>query len=440
MKRPGKRTLRLACALVLGPPVLWGLIVAFLPTGWARDKVVACLRESTGQEVRLASVHLRPFGGVGLSGLEIAAPKTAADPWLSVRSLEIDVSIRDLIAGRISPTVCLASGVSVRVRRDAEGRLEFEDLLKPSPRPTGKADSPDAPDTAPAMAFRLEDSRVTVVDDATSTLLEFTEVQGHGTSEGPLADLTELTARLNGGTVEMAARLDRAMGTAIEGHIQVEQVVLGGGMKALAYALPLVAPVAEDSHAQGVLTLDLTLKARGETSQALAQNLTGRGNVLLDDLTLDNSRVMAEVSKVLPVPGRGQLGSLRGDFKIAGRRVTTGNTVLKIADIPVDLMGWSDFDGRLDYSVKSDKIGKKVAGLADRLPSEARELLADLPVDDFGSLVNVRITGTIDRMTARPADGSALARRNASKDPARRAEDRAKLKAAGKKFLDRVVR
>ena len=73
------------------------------------------------------------------------------------------------------------------------------------------------------------------------------------------------------------------------------------------------------------------------------------GGVLLDDLTLDNSRVIAEVSKVLPVPGRGQLGSLRGDFKIAGRRVSTTNTVLRIADLPVDLMGWSDFDGRLDY-------------------------------------------------------------------------------------------
>src|SRR3954447_24653629 len=107
MKRLGKKSLRLVLALVLGPPVLWVLILALLPMEWARVKVVAALRSSTAQEVRLGAVRLRPFGGVGLSGLEIADAKTATDPWLKVRDLTVDISVRDLIVGSIAPTECV---------------------------------------------------------------------------------------------------------------------------------------------------------------------------------------------------------------------------------------------------------------------------------------------------------------------------------------------
>ena len=149
---------------------------------------------------------------------------------------------------------------------------------------------------------------------------------------------------------------------------------------------------------------------------------------------------MDEVNRVLPVSARGKLGSLAGDFRIASRRVTTANTTLRVGRTPVVLSGWSDFDGGLDYSVNCRALGKTVTSLAGKLPPEARDLLSDLPLDDLEGLASLRITGSLDRLVVAPGDGGTLPGKTAARPPARRAEDRAKLKAAGKKLLERVIR
>jgi hypothetical protein len=160
----------------------------------------------------------------------------------------------------------------------------------------------------------------------------------------------------------------------------------------------------------------------------------------LDGLNLDDSRILDEVAGLVPIPIKGNLGSLRGNFQIVDQRVSTADTILKIIDVPVKLAGWSGFDGRLDYLITCEKLGKVVDKLTRRLPSEARELLADLPMEELKSLADIKVTGTIDKPSVKPADGSLLSNRSAAKDPARRNSDKAKLKAAGRRLLDRVLR
>lgn len=443
MKRPGKKIRRLAAALILGPPLLWCGILALLPMDWARDKVVAALETRTGQRVRLGAVRLRALGGVRLDDLALAAKGSESDPWLKVGTLVVDVSARDLIAGTISPTKAHLAGVKLRIRRDSRGRLEFQDLLAtdptaaPPPIPTTVAPIQDSRE----MTYRLADATVAIVDEVTDTRLDLTDLMGHGTYDGVVATLDALTGRLNGGAIEMAAKYDRTGGrTELAGQVRAQSVALGVGMKSLAYALPLLAPATDGTSAQGTLTLDLDAKAQGETSEALARSLAGSGSVMLDGLGLDNSRILAEVAPFLPPGSRGKLGSLKGTFEIAKRRVTTEDTVLEVADVPVNLAGWSDFDGRLAYRVKSEDLNKKVHSLAEKLPGEARQLFDELPVERLDGLANLEVSGTLDRPVVRPLEGKFFSRKGRPMaDSARRAEDRARLKSAGKKLLDKVI-
>ncbi|MDB5349840.1 MAG: uncharacterized protein JWN86_1087 [Planctomycetota bacterium] len=440
MKRPGKRAYRVLAAAVIAPPILWVLVVLFLPMEWARARLVVSLKDATRQDIRLASVRLGPFGGIRLNGLEIAARQSSDDPWLKIASVAVDASLFDLLRGTFTSTDCHLSGMSLRIRRDRAGRLEFEDLLNPEKKAAPESPGAAGAHTAPEVTFHIEDATILVDDQATDSRLEFTDVLGLGSDDGTVANVAHLTGLVNGGTFTLTARADRSDGLMIDGQIRSRDVALDAGMKALAYFIPFVANPPSGPHARGTLSFELDLRAQGKTANSLAEALTGRGSMALDDLTLDDSRVMAEMTKVLPVPARGKLGSIRGDFQLASRRVTTSNTVLRIGGVPVSLVGWSDLDGHLDYLVKCEKLGKTVSGLARKLPPEARELLADLPVDDLGGLAGVRVSGSINRLTVRPVDGGVLASKNGSKDPSRRAEDRAKLKAAGKKFLDKVLR
>ncbi len=441
MKRPGKKVRCLVATLVMGPPLLWALIVLLLPMDWARQRIVSSLRERTGQDVQLSRVRLRAFGGVLLSDLRFAASGSEDDPWLKIQSLVVDVSARDLVVGRISPTHAELSGVDVRVHRDRDGRLEFEDLFQVATKASApRLDAEEEPDVP--MTYSLDRSSLMVVDDTTDTRLEFSEIQGQGSMDGPVASLDSMTARLNGGTIEVAARLDTGRGkVAMEGEIRAREVSLGVGMRALVYAVPLLAQAGDGSSAQGQLTLDLFLKTSGLKTDALVKNLAGRGDLILDDLSLDNSLIMEEFTRFLPNGSHARLGSLAGTFEVARRRVQTENTVLTVGEVPVNLAGWSDFDGNLNYLVKCQDLSRKLQSLAEKLPSEARELIEELPVEQLDGLVNLELTGTIDRPIVHAGEGSMLSRKNKGKaDAARKASERARLKEAGKRFLDRVIR
>lgn len=442
MKRPGKRLLRLIAAGILAVPILWLSVVYLMPTGWIRDRVAARLKESTGHEVRLGGLQIRPLGGVVVTALDFASPKSPDDPWLKVATLNVDVCLGKLICGHVETTACQASGVTLRIRRDSAGALEIDDLFhrKRKENLNEKTSHDMSEDDDPEIALEIRDATMIVIDEPTDTRLEFTEVHGRASYNKTSAAVNELTGNVNGGTFDLAARLDKEMDRTLDAEFKARDVNLGMGMKSLAYLIPLLASTDATAHARGVLALDLDLHARGESNEALGRSMKGKGRLVLDGMNLDDSRILNEIQDVLPIPTAGKSGSLSGTFQIVDRKVSTADTILKVADIPVNLAGWSDFDGKLDYLVQCEKIAKAVNKIASRLPPEARELLAGLPVEDLGSIADIKVYGTINSPKVKAADGSLLSKRNAPKDPTRRAPDKAKVKEAGRRLLDRVLR
>ena len=55
---------RIACGLVLVPPLVWLLVLLIVPTGWARRQLVAQLEARSGRRVALDAVSLGPTGKV----------------------------------------------------------------------------------------------------------------------------------------------------------------------------------------------------------------------------------------------------------------------------------------------------------------------------------------------------------------------------------------
>src|SRR5689334_5136508 len=105
-----RRRRLLLIGLVVAPPAFWALLLALVPTDWARSKVVAALARSTGQPVRLGAVRLGALGGVRLEQLEIGQAGPDPGPWLTVTDLNVDLNLAQLLAGRLEPGEVEACG------------------------------------------------------------------------------------------------------------------------------------------------------------------------------------------------------------------------------------------------------------------------------------------------------------------------------------------
>ncbi|MBX6311328.1 MAG: AsmA-like C-terminal region-containing protein [Isosphaeraceae bacterium] len=434
MKLLGMRRWRLILlALVLGPPLLWALVLALVPTAWARDRIVARLQQATGQPVRLVGLRLGALGGVRLQGLEIGPPvaEKGDGPWLRVSALRIDLNLAQLALGHLEPGLIEADGVALRIYRRADGSFEFGDLLRAGPektspeKTTAAAEDPERSITA----FRLHDAKISLIDEPTATRLDFSEVEGHGTWQRQRVEIAEVKGALNGGRFAMAGALERGgPAPAFDGQVRAERVALGVGMKALGYLVPLLAGM--PASVEGRLDLNLYLKGRGASSGEILRSLSGQGTVALDPIALDGSQVLAELSQLIALPDRERVGSIRSSLAIGQGRIISKDLTLTVAQVPIRLAGWTDFQGRLDYQVRAE-------GLMDRLSSEAKGLLGDLPID-LKELVALRIEGTLDHLVV-SADGVPVTDL-LSRDPARRAEERAKLREFGRRLRDRILR
>jgi hypothetical protein len=454
MKGPRLRLVRPLLGLVLAPPLLWAAILWVIPTGWAKALLVERLRQATGQAVRLEGLRFRALGGVRLRNLEIGAAAQDPDPWLRVEDLRVDLNLAQLLTGRLRPREAEAAGLFLRVRRHRDGSLEFGDLLGGAPDPSAvvarrtTAPVPSAvatcrtADAAPVAAreapgatpdrrrdvleFRVRDARVLVLDEPSATRLEFDGVEGGGTWEPGRAAIRELHGRLNGGRFDLVAQLDRGPDApAFEGELRAEGVVLGVGMNALGYLVPILSGAR--ASLDGRLDLDLYVRSRGSSAREIRETLTGQGTIALDPIRLDDSRIVAELATLVPLPAAGRVGSVRSDFAIGGQRVASKNLTLTVAQMPIVLSGCTDFQGRLDYRVKAED-------LSGHLSAEARGLLADLPID-LDSLMALRVQGTVTAPEL-TLDGVSLAGR----DPARRADDRARIREFTRRLRDRLLR
>lgn len=440
-----KRRGRYLFGLLLVPLSAWGLVVALAPTEWARVRVEAALVRSTRHPVRLGGLRLGLLGGVRLLNLEIgggAGPSRPDDgPWLRAREVRLDLGLLQLLAGRVEPSRCRAAGVELRVLRRADGRLEIAELLepdrqaRPDPRTGGRDEA--APE---GVALELAKARLLVLDEPTATRLELTEVEGRGTWEARAIEVEELTGRVNGGRLSLAARVDRAArASAFAGEVRVEGAGLDGALGLLGRLVPTLAESARAERLGGRLDLDVRLRGGGPDAEAIGRSLAGEGRIDLHDVALEESSLFAEVSRAFRVSPRDRVGSLRGEFVILERRVATRNLTLHLGPLPVRMAGWTDFEGRFDYLLRTDDLAARAASLARNLPPEYRESLADLPAA-LDQVTQIRLQGG-PRGVAVTADGVRMdewVRR--ARDPA--SPESRRLRELGRRFRgqDRMVR
>ena len=389
MKRPRPRVRR-RCLIALGllvlPPLAWSLVLAVIPTGWARSRVVARLEAVSGRSVHVGRLRVGALGGLILGDVSVASPASPNDPWLRLGDGRIDVSLLQLVCGQVDPTDLRIDGLTLRVLRRADGTFELADS-DPAPAQTAAAVAKGSAEPS-ALRFSFADARVTVIDASSGSRLELTGAEGRGSWEGRHATITEAHGTLNGGQFDLAATLDRSgPAPTVEGEFRAAKVALDRGMEFLDY----LAPVRGGSAAGLEGRLDLNVHLRGQvTGRAdLRRTLVGRGTISLDPVQLDGSPLVAELADALDVPLKGRVGSVHSDFTIRNGRVATENLSIDVARLPVVLAGWTDFDGRLDYRLACDR-------LAGRLSDQARDLLADLRIDELPSL---RVVGTLDRLS-----------------------------------------
>ena len=142
------------------------------------------------------------------------------------------------------------------------------------------------------LRIRMVGSRVTIVDQSSDNRLVLDGIDGVAVSRGQVVHISDLRGSCNGGTVRLAAQLDRSGSEpAFEGELQAQNVALGEKMSALEWLLPVLAGTPHEST--GNLTLRLYLRGRGDTKSELRASLVGHGDVRIDSVELGGSRFLA---------------------------------------------------------------------------------------------------------------------------------------------------
>ena len=144
MKRPGCLRRRWPwLGLLLAPALAWAVVLALVPTEWARDRLVDRLTKATGRSVRIGALRLGVLGDLRIQDIKIAEPNSATDPWLRVDEARIDVHLGQILCGNCEPNEIAVDGFSLRIWRKKDGTIEIGDLLRDrSGRPEGRAIGP----------------------------------------------------------------------------------------------------------------------------------------------------------------------------------------------------------------------------------------------------------------------------------------------------------
>ena len=414
------------CSVLLIPPLLWTGVVLIAPTGWAARQVTTALQAATKRSVRLEQLSVRWLGGVRLTNLEISAHSDGTDPWFKALHVELDMGLLDVFGGRLRPRKATATGVELRVLRHADGRLEIADLIK---REEIHPIHPHTHHDADPLIVQIQGGNLAIIDEPSHTRLNIKDVDVEAIVEERKTAIPSLRGVLNGGPFQMVGELDRTgREPRFEARLQADDVVLDDGMCVLRYAIPVLAGTS--LNLKGHLHADIYLHGEGATGEALSRSLAGHGIIAINPIDLDGAPLIAELSKVAEISQQGRLASIRSDFVIKDRRVTTDHFTLNVGRVPLTLAGWTNFDGRLDYRIN-------LKGLTDRLPDKARRLLGDLNVD-IGSMASVTLRGTVNEMLVQ-VNGVSLDR-SLIKATRLKREDRDKLRILGRQFLDQLAR
>ena len=226
--------------IALIPPILWIGVVMVAPTGWAKRHVVAVLEARTHRSVRLEGLSVCLLGGIRLANLEIGSPQGSGDPWLKAIDLRLDVSLPQLLWGKLEPSLLEIDGVKLRVLRRRDGSLEMSDWIRED-HPS--VESIRAHRDSDLVAVQIRNGSIELIDEPTNTKLLLKNVEGEGTWDEIQTLVHYLRGTINGGPCRFTGQWDRSgPEPVIEGRFSADDVILDDGMsEILRYVIPILA-------------------------------------------------------------------------------------------------------------------------------------------------------------------------------------------------------
>ena len=422
MKRPRPRgRWPWLLGLLLVPAMAWAVVLAWVPTDWARARLVEKLERQTGRSVRIGSLRLCPLGNLRIVDLSIAEPRTKDDPWLRVAEARLDIHLGQVLLGHCDPGTVEVDGLAIRIWCRKDGTPEFGDILRPAGSATpGSARAEKA--AVAGFTLKIRDANVRVVDEPSGTRVDLTDVEARLKIGWPSSELDELKGTLNGGTIRLAARLDRDLAASrIEAEVEGNGIGVDRGLSALGIFLPVAAGVTEGVG--GKLTLKVGVAGQGATRDEIRRSLKGHGSIVLNPVDLAGSRFLDQLEVLGDWPSDSRVGSVTSDFLIDRGRFSTDDLTIRVSQFPFVLAGWTDFDGRFDFAAK-------VEAIAAKLPREARGLIGG----NLDGLSGLRFQGDPRRMSV-TVNGRPLAG-----DPSQGDAERSRFRESARRIRDRFFR
>jgi AsmA protein len=403
----------------------WGMILAVVPTDWAKARLVDRLTRATGRSVKIGSIRLGFLGDLRIMDLSIAENDQPADPWLKVAETRIDVHLGEILTGHCEPSEIEVDAPWLRIWRKPEGTIEIVDLLRDNSKSTKASGHGQKTGEGPSIALKVTNGQVRVIDEPSGTVLELANLSGKGICGPRIVTIEELRGTLNSGKFAMAAKLDRDPATPrFEAEFQASGVEIDQQMPVLGFFVPVVA--GPTNGVGGRFDLILALRGQGTTQAEIRRTLRGQGSVVLDPIDLEDSKFLAKLDVLGDWPKESRIGSVVTDFKVEHGRITTDDLTIRVSRFPFVLGGWTDFDGRFDYRARVDRITAK-------LPREAKGWLSEMK-GNFDQLSGLRMHGSIDKIDV-TVNGEPL-----TGDPNRPNAERARFRETARQIRDRFFR
>lgn len=171
MTRPRKLLLALALVLALLVAVALTLVLTFDPNHY-KGTAVDWMQMHYQRQLKLEGpIHLRVFPRLelALAQVSLSEPKQPGQAFLQLDSARLAVQLWPLLQQQLVVDRVEASGLQMRYTRDAQGRRNIDDLLRPPPEPQQDPGAPARPLQLDISAIQLDQVQLTV-DDALAAL------------------------------------------------------------------------------------------------------------------------------------------------------------------------------------------------------------------------------------------------------------------------------
>ncbi|MFM7317385.1 MAG: AsmA-like C-terminal region-containing protein [bacterium] len=378
--------------LAAAPFIFWVLLVGLMPTRWVAHRLEHKLQDITGLESRIDRVKLTLAGGMVVSGVHLgSADGEDQVSQLDLTKVFVDVDWGSVVTGRLAMTRIALVGIEGNLTRGPDGSWLPRRWVGPLEEAEAKWASGKVRNWL--VDVEIRGGRLNVTDPRNDSRVTLTNLQGIAEAGEGYFKMPELRAKIDGGDLVVAVSADRSQEIPIfDGNLALRNVPMGVEFDVLGFICPLLA--GESAQPRG--RLDLELYVQGYLQPNWEDTLKGRGMLKLDPVSIAGlplAEKLGLTSLAAEINGKEtRLEDITirvvNPFTIQARKVNSPSLRVDIGPLPLKFTGWTDFDGQLDYAIRTDAI-------REQLPVGMRGVLDDLRPRDEA----LAIRGKLDNLT-----------------------------------------